>query len=139
MSIENNAVVYSAMKTEINAKQVLTVCTLLYDLDCTIPFIARYRKEKTGNLDEVQIRNIQDAYEEHIETEKRRAYILEQIKKQEQLTPELEKKILSANSLKVLEDLYAPYKSKKKTKAMLAKEYGLEPLAKLILSSQKLR
>jgi uncharacterized protein len=137
MSIENNAVAYSAMKTQINAKQVLVVCTLLYEQDSTIPFIARYRKEMTGNLDEVQIRNIQNTYEEYIETEKRRTYILEQIKKQEQLTPELEKKLLAADSLKILEDLYAPYKSKKKTKAMLAKEYGLNPLADLLLSSKK--
>lgn len=104
--------------------------------ECTVPFVARYRKEATGNLDEVQIRDIKDFYDEFLEMEKRRAYILETIKKMDKLTADLEKKILAADTLNKLEDLYAPYKSKKKTKAMIAKEKGLEPLAELLLSSK---
>src|SRR5690606_24458353 len=96
-------------------------------------FISRYRKEATGGLDEVQIRDIQDSYNDYIETEKRRAYILEAIKKMEALTPELERQIKAASNLNQLEDIYAPYKSKKKTKAMIAKENGLEPLSEMIL------
>ena len=102
-----------------------------------MPFISRYRKEATGNLDEVQIRAIKDAYEEYIEMEKRREFILDAIKKQEKLTPELEKKILAADTLNKLEDLYAPYKSKRKTKGTIAKEKGLEPLAQFLLTSKK--
>lgn len=137
MSLEPTAVVYSTNNTGLPANKVMSVCDLLFNQDCTIPFIARYRKEVTGNMDEVQIRDIQKFYEEHIEIEKRRAYILEQIKKMEQLTPALEKQILAATSLTILEDIYAPYKSKKKTKATIAKEKGLEPLSELILKSNK--
>ena len=125
MAIDNTAIAYATGKTAIPANKVISTCNLLFFEDCTIPFIARYRKEATGNLDEVQIRNIQEFYEEHIEIEKRRTFILETIKKMEKLTPELEKKILSADSLTILEDIYAPYKSKRKTKGTIAKEKGL--------------
>ena len=116
-------------------KSIKNVLSLLED-DATIPFISRYRKEATGNLDEVQVRDIQDAYEEHIEIEKRRSFILESIKKQEKLTPSLEKSIKAASTLNILEDLYAPYKSKRKTKGTVAKEKGLEPLSIWILDSK---
>lgn len=135
MSLDNFAVGYVAQKTEIHLNKVLSTLNLLIGEDCTIPFISRYRKEATGGLDEVQIRDIRDFYEEFIEREKRRVYILETIKKQEMLTPALEKKIAACETLNQLEDLYAPYKSKKKTKAMIAKENGLGPLADLILNS----
>lgn len=137
MQLDNNAVVYAVTKTEIPLNKVISTCNLLFVEECTIPFISRYRKEATGGLDEVQIRQIQDMYEEHIEIEKRRAYILEAIKKQEKLTPDLEKKIKLADSLNLLEDLYAPYKSKRKTKGMIAKENGLEPLANWLLESKE--
>lgn len=136
-SLDNNAVAYAVNQTEIAAPKVMATCNLLFIEDCTIPFISRYRKEATGNLDEVQIRNIQENYEEYLELEKRRAYILEAIKKMEQLTPELEKKILQASTLNQLEDLYAPYKSKKKTKATLAREKGLQGLAELLRTGSK--
>lgn len=136
MAIDSNAVVYASTNTEISAKQVIAVLTMLIDEDCTIPFITRYRKEATGGLDEVQIRDIQDSYEEYLETEKRRAFILETIKKQEQMTPELEKKILAAETINQLEDIYAPFKVKKKTKGMIATEAGLAPFAELILSTK---
>jgi uncharacterized protein len=135
-TLDNKAVAYVVSKVGISLNQVISTCNLLFIEDCTIPFISRYRKEATNNLDEVQIRDIQEGYEEFLEIEKRRAYILDTIKKMEKLTPELEKKILAAQTLTLLEDLYAPYKSKKKTKATIAKEKGLEPLAELIKTSK---
>lgn len=135
-ALDNKAVAYVVAKTAIPVNQVISTANLLVLEECTIPFISRYRKEATGNLDEVQIRNIQEMYEEYLEIEKRRAYILEAIKKMEKLTPELEKKILACETLNQLEDLYAPYKSKRKTKAMIAKEKGLEPLAEMIKTSK---
>lgn len=137
MTLEPNAVAYAVTKTNIKAQQVMAVCALLFVEECTIPFIARYRKEATGGLDEVQIRQIQEMYEEHIEIEKRREFILDAITKMEKMTPELESKIKAASNLNQLEDLYAPYKSKKKTKATIAKENGLEPLATWLLQSEK--
>lgn len=137
MSLDQNAVVFSAQETNINARSVLAVLNLIINEQCTVPFIARYRKEVTGNLDEIQIRAVNESYENYIEREKRREYILEAIKKMEQMTPDLEKKILTATTINQLEDLYAPYKAKKKTKGMLAKEAGLEPLANLILTGSK--
>jgi uncharacterized protein len=133
MEIDNNAVLYCVDNSEISAKQIMAVLIMLYKEDCTVPFITRYRKEKTGGLDETQIREIQTKYEEYIEREKRRSYILEAIKKLELLTPELEKKIKAATNLNQLEDLYAPYKSKRKTKGMTAKEAGLEPFANMMM------
>lgn len=137
MSIVNEAVVYATEKSGLPANKVINVLNLLVNEECTIPFVARYRKEATGNMDEVQIRNVQEFYEEYIEIEKRRSFILETIKKMEKLTPELEKKIKAARNLNTLEDLYAPYKSKRKTKAMIAREKGLEPLADLLKKSPK--
>ncbi len=100
----------------------------------TIPFMARYRKEMTGSLDEVQLAAIRDRHQQLIELEKRRAFILESIAGQEKLTPELEKQILEANSITLLEDLYLPYKTKRKTRAAIAREKGLEPLASLLMT-----
>jgi uncharacterized protein len=98
----------------------------------TIPFIARYRKEQTGNLDEVAIANVIDAKERWDEIIKRQAFILEEIERQGKLTDELKEKILAAFNLDTLEDLYLPYKQKLKTNATVAKEAGLEPLANWI-------
>jgi len=136
MAMDTQAVVYAAEQTGISAPQVIAVLTMMYEEDCTVPFITRYRKEKTGGLDETQIRNIQESYDQYLEREKRRAFILETIKKQDQLTPELEKKILAADTVNKLEDIYAPFKVKKKTKGMMAKEAGLEPFADIILSTK---
>lgn len=137
MNLDNKALAYAVTKTGIAANKVISTCNLLFVEENTIPFIARYRKEVTGNLDEVQIREIQEFYEEYLEIEKRRAYILDAIEKMEKMTPELKKKIETAETLNVLEDLYAPYKSKKKTKATIAREQGLEPLSKFILESNE--
>jgi protein Tex len=98
----------------------------------TLPFIARYRKEQTGNLDEVAIQHIIDADERWNEIIKRQSFILEEIERQGKLTDELKEKILSTFNLEQLEDLYLPYKQKRKTKATMAKEAGLEPLAEWI-------
>ena len=104
--------------------------------DNTIPFVARYRKEQTGNLDEVQIANLLDRYEYLKELEDRRETILNRIREQEKLTEELEKKINEVKTKQGLEDLYIPYKLKRRTRAMIAREKGLEPLAQLVLVEQ---
>ena len=135
-TIDQNAVVYCVETTAIAAKQIMTVLALLMLEDCTVPFITRYRKDKTGGLDEEQIRLIQEKYDEYIEREKRREYILEAITKQEMMTPELEKKIKAATNINQLEDIYAPYKSKRKTKAQIAKDAGLEPFSLLMKTSK---
>lgn len=112
-------------------KQVQQVAGLL-DEGATIPFIARYRQEVTGGLDEVQLRQLRDDLEYMRLLEQRRETILDSIAKQEKLTPELEKAIRAATDLTTLEDLYLPYKPKRKTRATVAIEKGLEPLADLI-------
>jgi len=95
----------------------------------TVPFIARYRKEQTGNLDEVAIAKVIDAQEKWDAIIKRQAHIVEEIERQKKLTPELKEKVMSTFQLELLEDIYLPYKQKRKTKAAAAKEAGLEPLA----------
>lgn len=135
MSLEQSAVIFAAQETNLNARSVLAVLNLLITEQSTVPFVARYRKEVTGGMDEIQIRAIHESYENYIEREKRREYVLDAIKKMDQLTPDLEKKIKAASTINQLEDLYAPYKAKKKSKGMLAKEAGLDPLAETILTT----
>ena len=106
----------------------------LLDEDCTIPFISRYRKDQTGNLDEVVIEQIAKRKKQYDEIVKRKEAILKSIEEQQALTPELAKKIQDSFDLQELEDLYLPYKKKKKTKADVARENGLEPLAKIIMA-----
>lgn len=115
--------------------QIEAVLNLLAD-GATIPFIARYRKEKTGSLDEVQIKNIQDRYQYLENLQKRKEEIIENISNQGKLTEELRAEILAANVLQKLEDLYRPYKQKKRTKATIAKENGLEPLSEAVFQNQ---
>ena len=105
----------------------------LLDLGCTIPFIARYRKERTGNLNEVQIGQIADAYDKLKELEKRKETILKTISEQGKLTDNLEKRIKECWEPIVLEDLYLPYRPKRRTRAQVAREQGLEPLATILL------
>ncbi|GAL78394.1 transcription accessory protein [Algibacter lectus] len=102
--------------------------------DCTIPFISRYRKERTGNLDEVQIGDIVKFKEQFEALEKRKKAILKALEEQEVLTTELKQKIESTQDLTTLEDLYLPFKKSRKTKAEKARLNGLEPLAKIIMS-----
>lgn len=106
----------------------------LLEEDCTIPFISRYRKDKTGNLDETQIEQIAKLNKEYETIVKRKEAILKSIEEQKALTPDLEKKIVQSFDLQELEDFYLPFKKKKKTKADVARENGLEPLAKIIMA-----
>ncbi|WP_445955499.1 Tex family protein [Yeosuana sp.] len=106
----------------------------LLNEDCTIPFISRYRKERTGNLDEVQIGEILKYKEQFEALEKRKITILKTLEEQEVLTTELKQKIDSAQEITTLEDLYLPFKKSRKTKAETARKNGLEPLAKIIMS-----
>jgi uncharacterized protein len=108
----------------------------LLNEDCTIPFISRYRKDQTGNLDEVVIEQIAKLSKQYDEIIKRKESILKSIEEQGQLSPELKSKIEKSFDLQEIEDLYLPYKKKKKTKADVARENGLEPLAKLIFSQK---
>ena len=113
-------------------QSVSAVLTLL-DEGCTIPFISRYRKERTGGLDEVQITDISELYDRLKELNKRKETILKTIREQEKLTPELEAKILACMDSTELEDIYLPYKPKRRTRAQIAREQGLEPLALAIM------
>ncbi len=110
----------------------------LFDEGATMPFISRYRKEATGSLDEVQIAAIKDQFTKLLEIDSRRETILKSIDEQGKLTDDLKKRIEEADTLTELEDIYLPYKQKKKTRATKAKEKGLEPLAKIIMKQQEL-
>jgi len=120
-----------AERLGISIKQIANTIALLEE-GATVPFISRYRKEMTGSLDEVQIGNIQAAKEQLDELDKRKLTILKTITEQELLTPELKVKIEQCYDLNELEDLYLPFKPKRRTRATIAREKGLEPLAKLI-------
>ena len=117
-----------ARELQLKEKQVRATFLLLKE-GATVPFIARYRKEVTGGLDEVNIISIRDRLEQLDKLDKRRDAILKSLEEQGQLTDELKKKVLSAETLAVLEDIYLPYKPKRRTRGMMAKERGLEPLA----------
>lgn len=123
------------IQNQINApiKGIENTINLLNE-DCTIPFISRYRKDQTGNLDEVIIEQIAKLSKQYDEIVKRKESILKSIEEQGQLTAELKLKIEKSFDLQEIEDLYLPYKKKKKTKADVARENGLEPLAKIIMS-----
>lgn len=125
-----------AADVNIPVRQVIAVVELL-QAGNTIPFIARYRKEATGNLDEVAIRAIQERLAYLTELEERRQTILTSIESQGKLTEELQKQILQCKCKNALEDLYLPYKPKRRTKAMIAREKGLEPLALRILEQTR--
>src|SRR5699024_8472589 len=120
-----------AKKTNIKSNIIKQVIELLSEGN-TVPFIARYRKEVTGGLDEVQIKNIQDRYQYAVHLSERKQEVLRIIEEQGKLTDDLEKEIKAATQLQRVEDLYRPYKQKRRTKATIAKEKGLEPLAELI-------
>src|SRR6516225_232105 len=114
----------------------MTAVIELLDEGATVPFIARYRKEVSGNLDEVQIRDIQEKLEYFRELEDRRQTVLESIESQGKLTPELKAKIEATLEKNELEDLYLPYKPKRRTKASIARDKGLEPLAQFLWDQQ---
>lgn len=119
--------------TALPLRSIENTVQLLND-DCTIPFISRYRKELTGNLDEVQIADIQKYKKLFEDLEARKITILKSLEEQQVLTDELQQKITNCDNLIDLEDIYLPYKKKRKTKADTARENGLEPLAKIIMA-----
>ena len=121
-----------AERLNISEKNVDGTLKLL-DEGCTIPFIARYRKERTGGLDEVQISAISDQYERLKELQKRKETVVKTITELGKLTPELEKRINDTWDATTLEDIYLPYRPKRRTRAQVAREQGLEPLAKILL------
>ena len=116
----------------IRTGQVSNTITLL-DEGATVPFISRYRKERTGSLDEVQVLNIKEQHEKYAELGKRKETILKTIGEQGLLTPELKNRIENCFEAVELEDIYLPYKPKKRTRATIAREKGLEPLAKIMM------
>lgn len=122
-----------ASEFNLDERRVTNLLTLLSE-GATIPFIARYRKELTGSMDEEVIANINKRAEQLIQLEKRKEFVISEIAKLEKLTPELESQIQKAATLQEVEDLYLPYKPKRRTRATIAREKGLEPLAKQIMS-----
>lgn len=128
-----NQIQYIQNATHLPVKGIENTLQLLSE-DCTIPFISRYRKDQTGNLDEVQIEQIFKLNKQFEEIVKRKESIIKSIDEQGQLSPELKLKIENSFDLQEIEDFYLPYKKKKKTKADTAREKGLEPLAKIIMA-----
>ncbi|MGG3272407.1 Tex family protein [Priestia aryabhattai] len=131
--LDNQIVQRVSKEVEISHKQVQNVIALVEDGN-TVPFIARYRKEQTGALDEVQIRNILDSWNYLMNLEERKEEVHRLIEEQGKLTEELAAQIHQAKKLQQVEDLYRPFKQKRRTKATVAKEKGLEPLAQWLLS-----
>src|SRR5687768_9279450 len=129
----------ATIASEINARpQQVTAAVALIDEGATIPFIARYRKEATGGLDDTQLRTLSERLVYLRELEERRTVILKSIDEQKKLTPQLQASIEAADSKQRLEDLYLPYKLKRRTKAQIAREAGLEPLATALLADPTL-
>ena len=120
-----------AEELSLNVHQIAATAQLFAE-GATVPFIARYRKEATGELDEVQVMAIRDRLEQMKQIDERRATILASLKDRNLLTPELEKSINAAETLTKLEDIYLPFRPKKRTRATIAKEKGLEPLSELL-------
>ena len=125
---ERSVALVKAELTQYKPKQIDTVLGLLQDGN-TVPFIARYRKDQTGSLDEVQIREIEERQRYLENFEKRKEEISRLIDEQGKLTPEITASLSKATTLTALEDIYRPYKQKRRTKATIAKEAGLEPFA----------
>ncbi len=127
---------YIIGKTALSQRQIEATVALL-DGGATIPFISRYRKEATGSLDELQIQTIANAHEEAVELEKRREFVIQAIEAQGKLTDDLRAKIGQVHNAAELEDIYLPYKQKRRTRAEIARERGLEPLSKIIMSQRQ--
>ncbi len=130
-----NTTAFIQKQLNIPTKSIESTLRLLSE-DCTIPFISRYRKDSTGNLDEVAIENIFKLNKQYDEITKRKESILKSIEEQNALNPELKQKIEQSFDIQELEDFYLPYKKRRKTKADSAREKGLEPLAKIIMSQR---
>ena len=125
-----------AQRLQLSERSVNNTIELLND-GATIPFIARYRKERTGSLDEVQIAQIGELYQKFQELLKRKETILNTIEEQGKLTPELRQRITESWDASEIEDIYLPYRPKRRTKAQVAREHGLEPLAKTLLMQRE--
>src|SRR5512133_1056793 len=125
-----------AKKLGLNEWQVENTIRLM-DGGATIPFISRYRKEMTGSLDEVQLMHIKEEYERLKELDARREAVIKSIEEQEKMTPELLQKIQDATVMAELEDIYLPYRPKRRTRATIAREKGLEPLAAIIMEQKE--
>ena len=132
-----------AIELTVKPSQVQSVVQLIFAEECTIPFVARYRKEMTGSLDEVQLRNIRDRYQYLQELEANKAKYLKVVEEHCQKNPafqgkfeELKKRFEACATRQELEDLYLPFKPKRRTRAMIAKEKGLEPLLEQILAGR---
>ncbi len=131
MTIMTKHIISIAKELNIKEKQVLATAQLL-DENATIPFISRYRKEVTGELDEVAVTAIRDRLSQLRVLDDRREAILKSLEERELLTDELKTRILNAETLAVLEDIYLPFRPKRRTRGMIAREKGLEPLAELL-------
>ncbi|MEA3415632.1 MAG: Tex family protein [Thermodesulfobacteriota bacterium] len=133
----NNDIFISRIAEEqnINNNQVQAVASLLAE-GATIPFIARYRKEATGSLDEIVVAAVRDRLNQLKELEERKLAIIKSLEKHDHLTDELQERILAVESMAVLEDIYLPYKPKRRTRAIIAKEKGLEPLALMVFEQK---
>lgn len=132
----NRNVLLVAKKLGLHEWQVENTIRLM-DGGATIPFISRYRKEMTGSLDEVQLMHIKDEYDRLKDLDSRKEAVIKSIEEQEKMTPELRQKIDAAITMSELEDIYLPYKPKRRTRAAIAKEKGLEPLATLIMDQRE--
>jgi protein Tex len=135
MAADKN-IVLIASKLGLHEWQVENTIRLLGD-GATIPFISRYRKEMTGSLDEVKLQHIKEEFERLKDLDKRRESIIKSIEEQEKMTPELRERIDGALTISELEDIYLPYRPKRRTRATIAKEKGLEPLAEIVLNQQE--
>ncbi|WP_221569010.1 Tex family protein [Alkalihalobacillus sp. TS-13] len=135
METNKELILQVSKETQLSQKYIKNIIELLEEGN-TVPFIARYRKELTGAADEVQIRNVSESWEYKRNLEKRKEEVLRLIEEQDKLTDELKSEIHKATKLQQVEDLYRPYKQKKRTRATTAKEKGLEPLAELILDQK---
>jgi len=134
--MKENHIVKIAEELELKPQQVLATAALL-DEGATVPFVARYRKEATDSLDEVAITTIRDRLNQLRELDKRREVILKSLHERELITDELNEKILAAETLTILEDIYLPYRPKRRTRATVAREQGLEPLALILLAQEQ--
>ncbi len=132
----NRNVLLVAKKLGLHEWQVENTIRLM-DGGATIPFISRYRKEMTGSLDEVQLMHIQEEYQRLKDLDSRKEAVIKSIEEQEKMTPELRKRIDEAVTMSELEDIYLPYKPKRRTRATIAREKGLEPLAELIMDQRE--
>src|SRR5512133_3140727 len=125
-----------AKKLSLHEWQVENTIRLM-DSGATVPFISRYRKEMTGSLDEVQLMHIKEEYDRLKELDARRDAVIKSIEEQEKMTPELRQKIDAALTMSELEDIYLPYRPKRRTRATIAREKGLESLAVLIMDQKE--